>query len=102
MITGIGLAFIVIIACSIYLYNEHKKGSPTSKESKIVQDNWITEKYALIGGFLTLLLFLILESVLKAVDVQGFILIATVVLSSIICGCTGLIVKILRSFKDRV
>lgn len=102
MSAGIWVAFIVIIACSIYLYNDYKEGSPASKESEIVQDNWIVAIYALIGGFLALLLSIILQSGFNAVDVQGSILIATFVLSSTICGCTGLIVKILKSFKEKV
>lgn len=67
-----------IIAYSIYLYNDHKKGSPTSKEIEIAQDNWIAAKYVLVGGFPTLLLFLILESVFDSADVQSFIFIATI------------------------
>lgn len=45
------------------------------------------------GGFISFFTFIILQNFLRATDAQGFILIGTVILSAIICCCTGLLIE---------
>ena len=96
MQVAIGLAVLVIIVCSIYVHISYEKGTSTSKKSEIIGVKGVVVISAMVGGFLAILLFSILSHMLNARDVQGLIVIATIILSLIICGCAGWIVKTLK------
>jgi RsiW-degrading membrane proteinase PrsW (M82 family) len=93
--SAIGLSFIVIIVCSIYLYIDYQK--KIRKTNELNEGNWTTIILAaFLGGFFAFFLFLILQPIFSSSDTQGFILDATIILSAVICGCTGWIVKTLK------
>ncbi|MTK10770.1 MAG: hypothetical protein F8N39_01215 [Clostridiaceae bacterium] len=48
--------------------------------------------YGIAGGVLSFTVFLILQNLFRAADVQGFILVGTIVLSMTICCCTGILI----------
>lgn len=96
MSLALGIAILVIIVCFIYLYNDYRKVTPANNDSELV-GNWIVVIYAVLGGFFAFLLFFILQTMFKAADVQGFIVIATIILSLILCGCTSFIVVTIRN-----
>lgn len=54
--------------------------------------------YGIAGGIVSLITFTILQILLRATDVQGFILIGTIILSSVICCCTGMLIE---TFKEK-
>lgn len=45
------------------------------------------------GGFISFFAFVILQNFFRATDAQGFILVGTVILSTIIFCCTGLLIE---------
>lgn len=55
--------------------------------------------YGIAGGVLSFVIFIILQNLFKATDVQGFILVGTIILSSVICCCTGMLIETLKG-KD--
>jgi hypothetical protein len=55
--------------------------------------------YGIIGGFFSMSAFIILQNLLHATDVQGFILIGIIILSIIICCCTGVLVEAYESTR---
>lgn len=58
--------------------------------------NRLSVYYGISGGVLSLVTFIILQNLFKATDVQGFILIGTIILSSVICCCTGMLIEIFK------
>ncbi|SFP74169.1 hypothetical protein [Caldicoprobacter faecalis] len=52
--------------------------------------------YGIAGGVLSFVAFIILQNLLMATDTQGFILIGTVILSTVICCCTGMLIETYR------
>ena len=55
--------------------------------------------YGIAGSVLSFVIFIILQNLFKATDVQGFILVGTIILSSVICCCTGMLIETLKG-KD--
>ncbi|MBU3106509.1 hypothetical protein [Clostridium gasigenes] len=49
--------------------------------------------YGVAGGVSSFSAFIILQKFIRTTDVQGFILIGTVIISSVICCCTGMLIK---------
>ena len=58
--------------------------------------NRLSVYYGISGGVLSLVTFIILQNLFKATDVQGFILIGTIILSSVICCCTGMLIETIK------
>jgi uncharacterized membrane protein len=54
--------------------------------------------YGIIGGIYSLFAFMILQNLLRATDTQGIIAVGTIILSTVICCCTGILVE---SFKSK-
>lgn len=55
--------------------------------------------YGIFGGVLSFVIFIILQNLFKATDVQGFILVGTIILSLVICCCTGMLIETIKG-KD--
>lgn len=55
--------------------------------------------YGIIGGLFSFITFMILQNIFKATDAQGHIFIGTIILSIIICACTGILVDVYKSTK---
>lgn len=45
--------------------------------------------YGIVGGFMAFIVFVLLQNILRATDVQGFILISTIIICSTMCFCIG-------------
>lgn len=54
--------------------------------------------YGICGGVLSFVAFLVLQNLFSATDVQGFIFVGTVILSTVICCCTGMLIE---AYRDR-
>ncbi|MBI6872068.1 hypothetical protein [Clostridium aciditolerans] len=48
--------------------------------------------FGAIGAFTSYWLFVIMQNICKATDIQGFILISTITICTTICCCTALLV----------
>lgn len=57
--------------------------------------------YGISGGLFSFLIFMLLQNLLNATDTQGFIFIGTIILSAIICGCTGILVETYKGTKGK-
>ncbi|MDP4094201.1 MAG: hypothetical protein Q8920_12650 [Bacillota bacterium] len=55
--------------------------------------------YAILGGVLSALIFYILIIIFGSNE-QGFIFAGVITLSMIICGCTGIIVDVIKGKRD--
>lgn len=55
--------------------------------------------YGVIGGFFSFFVFVVLQNLMAATDAQGFILIGTIILSAIICACTGILVDAFKNTR---
>lgn len=53
--------------------------------------------YGIIGGIFSFVAFIILQDLFRATDAQGFIFIGTIILSVIICCCTGILVEMYKN-----
>lgn len=53
--------------------------------------------YTIIGGISSFFAFMILQNLFRATDTQGFIFIGTIILSAVICCCTGILVETYKS-----
>ncbi|EQB85825.1 hypothetical protein J2Z44_004237 [Clostridium punense] len=58
-------------------------------------------KYGIIGGIFSLLLFIFLAMIIrpKATSIGDMVMIGTIVLSTIVCVCTGRIIEELNNKK---
>lgn len=52
--------------------------------------------YGVIGGLVAFLIFILIQNVLHATDVQGFILVGTITVCTIICACTGCLIEYIK------
>jgi hypothetical protein len=58
-------------------------------------------KYGVTGGVLSLIAFISLQNLFGATDVQGFILVGTIIFSTIICCCTGILIDTYQSERKK-
>jgi Na+/melibiose symporter-like transporter len=57
--------------------------------------------YAIIGGIISFFAFMILWKLFGATDEKGYIFIATIILSTVICCCTGILVEACKSKEEK-
>ncbi|MFU7517760.1 hypothetical protein [Clostridium sp. HCS.1] len=53
--------------------------------------------YGLYGGILSYSAFVILQNLTRGTDAQSFIFIGTIILSAVICFCTGMLIETYQS-----
>jgi len=56
-------------------------------------------KYGILGGIFSFILFILLVMVLRTDNGEGIVIAGTIVLSTVICTCTGIIVEELKNAK---
>ena len=71
-----------------------------SYERKINMDK-LGLLYGLYGGAFSFLAFILLQIVFRATDVQGFVLVGTIVLSAVISCCTGILLGLFKDIQKK-
>ncbi|MDP4090935.1 MAG: hypothetical protein Q8930_16930 [Bacillota bacterium] len=99
MTVGLAVVILVIIAGCVYLYYDNKKLGQSDVPEGAGGSSVIILLSAAAGGFLAFLLLIVLQSVFDTDEISAVIVAATITLSTIICGCTGWIVKTIKELN---
>ena len=96
---GLAIAFLIIIVCSIYLYEDSKKRGEKIQLSEEKKDLGSVIKVGLTSGLLIFLLLIIILSLFPTHDIQDCIIIGISIICAVLCGCTTWIVETLKKNK---
>jgi hypothetical protein len=56
--------------------------------------------YGIYGGVLSYIAFSILQNLTRGTDAQSFIFIGTIILSAVICFCTGMLIETYKNKNE--